>query len=87
MAPLVPELSALPISGTVDGELAERARHARASMSLDAYSHVMPLDEIASEQLQSVLVVETLDRGTRWCGLGVVSRAENAPRRRFRPSQ
>ena len=26
--------------------LAERAGHARASMSLDVYSHVMPLDEI-----------------------------------------
>jgi integrase len=28
-------------------ELADRAGHARASMSLDVYSHVMPLDEVA----------------------------------------
>lgn len=27
-------------------ELAERVGHARASMSLDVYSHVMPLDEL-----------------------------------------
>jgi integrase len=32
-------------SGVVARELAERAGHARASMSLDVYSHVMPLDE------------------------------------------
>jgi integrase len=32
--------------GVVAKELAERAGHARASMSLDIYSHVMPLDEV-----------------------------------------
>jgi integrase len=31
-------------------ELAERAGHARASMSLDVYSHVMPLEEVAWER-------------------------------------
>jgi hypothetical protein len=32
-------------------ELAERAGHARASMSLDVYSHVMPPDEVRAEAL------------------------------------
>jgi hypothetical protein len=36
-------------------ELAERAGHARPSMSLDVYSHVMPPDEIASERFLSLL--------------------------------
>jgi integrase len=31
-------------------ELADRAGHARASMSLDVYSHVMPLEEVTVEQ-------------------------------------
>jgi len=35
--------------------LAERAGHARASMSLDVYSHVMPLDEVLLEQLQAAV--------------------------------
>ena len=36
-------------------ELAERAGHARASMSLDVYSHVMPPDEVASERLFALI--------------------------------
>ena len=36
--------------------LAERVGHARASMTLDVYSHVMPLEEIAVERLQTLLV-------------------------------
>ena len=35
--------------------LAERVGHARASMTLDVYSHVMPLDEVAIEQFAAVL--------------------------------
>ena len=37
-------------SGVPARELAERAGHARPSMSLDVYSHVMPPDEIASDR-------------------------------------
>jgi integrase len=36
-------------------ELAERVGHARASMSLDVYSHVMPLDEVMVEQCVAIL--------------------------------
>jgi integrase len=36
-------------------ELAERAGHARASMTLDVYSHVMPLDEASQEDLVRML--------------------------------
>ena len=36
-------------------ELAERAGHARPSMSLDVYSQVMPPDEIDSERFLSLL--------------------------------
>jgi integrase len=36
-------------------QLAERVGHARASMTLDVYSHVMPLDEVASERLDALL--------------------------------
>jgi integrase len=32
-------------------ELADRVGHARASMSLDVYSHVMPLEELRPEEL------------------------------------
>jgi integrase len=39
-------------SGVVARELAERAGHARASMSLDVYSHVMPLDELGIDDLR-----------------------------------
>lgn len=42
-------------SGVVARELAERAGHARASMSLDVYSHVMPLDEVPEDRVQAVL--------------------------------
>lgn len=34
-------------------ELAARAGHSRASMTLDVYSHVMPLDECALEELKT----------------------------------
>ena len=42
-------------SGVVARELAERAGHARASMSLDVYSHVMPLDEVGEERFEALL--------------------------------
>ena len=42
-------------SGVPARELAERAGHARPSMSLDVYSHVMPPDEITSERFLSLL--------------------------------
>jgi len=42
-------------SGVPARELAERAGHARASMSLDVYSHVMPPDEVDSGTLQPLL--------------------------------
>jgi hypothetical protein len=34
----------------------QRAGHSRPSMSLDVYTHVMPVEEIAEEQLAAVLV-------------------------------
>jgi hypothetical protein len=40
----------------VDRELAERAGHARPSMSLDVYSHVMPPAEVASERILALIV-------------------------------
>jgi integrase len=40
-------------------QLAERAGHARASMSLDTYSHVMPLEEITAEQFTALLYSRT----------------------------
>ena len=42
-------------SGIPARELAERAGHARASMSLDVYSHVMPPDEVAAEKFLVLL--------------------------------
>jgi hypothetical protein len=42
-------------SGVPARELAERAGHARASMSLDVYSHVMPPDEVANERLLALI--------------------------------
>jgi integrase len=42
-------------SGVPARELAERAGHARASMSLDVYSHVMPPDELSPEQFTGLL--------------------------------
>ncbi|MBA2359398.1 MAG: site-specific integrase [Actinobacteria bacterium] len=42
-------------SGVPARELAERAGHARPSMSLDVYSHVMPPDEIAADKFLLLL--------------------------------
>ena len=42
-------------SGVPARELAERAGHAKASMSLDIYSHVMPPDEVAEKGLAALL--------------------------------
>jgi len=42
-------------SGVPARELAERAGHARPSMSLDVYSHVMPPDELASERVLALV--------------------------------
>jgi integrase len=42
-------------SGVPARELAERMGHAKASMSLDVYSHVMPSDEVTSERFLSLL--------------------------------
>jgi integrase len=42
-------------SGVPARELAERAGHARPSMSLDVYSHVMPADEILAERLLTLI--------------------------------
>ena len=42
-------------SGVPARELAERAGHARPSMSLDVYSHVMPPDEVASERFLALI--------------------------------
>jgi integrase len=39
--------------------LAERVGHARASMTLDTYSHVMPLEEITVEQFAALLYSRT----------------------------
>jgi len=44
-------------SGVPARELAERAGHARPSMSLDVYSHVMPPDELASERFLALISV------------------------------
>jgi integrase len=46
-------------SGVPARELAERAGHARPSMSLDVYSHVMPADEIAAGSLLPLLTERT----------------------------
>ena len=45
-------------SGIPARELAERAGHARPSMSLDVYSHVMPPDELAPERVMYLLTDE-----------------------------
>jgi integrase len=42
-------------SGVPARELAERAGHARPSMSLDVYSHVMPPDEVSSERFLALI--------------------------------
>lgn len=44
-------------AGVPAKQLAERAGHARASLTLDVYSHVMPLDEAATESLSRLLVM------------------------------
>ena len=36
-------------------EVADLAGHSRASESLDTYSHVMPLDELAAERLRALM--------------------------------
>jgi hypothetical protein len=38
-------------SGVVARELAERSGHSRASITLDVYSHVMPLEEASVKTL------------------------------------
>ena len=42
-------------SGIPARELAERAGHSRPSMSLDTYTHVMPVEEIREERLAALL--------------------------------
>jgi integrase len=42
-------------SGVPARELAERAGHARPSMSLDVYSHVMPADEVQPDKFMSLI--------------------------------
>jgi integrase len=42
-------------SGVPARELAERAGHARPSMSLDVYSHVMPADEIDGARFHTTI--------------------------------
>jgi integrase len=41
--------------GVTAKELAGRIGHARASMSLDVYSHVMPLDEVPTERFSALI--------------------------------
>jgi len=43
-------------SGVPASEPAERAGHARPSMCLDVYSHLMPADDVAQERVQALLV-------------------------------
>jgi integrase len=43
-------------AGVPARELAERAGHSRASMTLDVYSHVMPVAEVPEERISAVLV-------------------------------
>lgn len=45
-------------SGVPARELAERAGHSKPSMSLDVYTHVMPVAEIEAKQLVSALLPE-----------------------------
>jgi integrase len=42
-------------SGVPARELAERAGHARPSMSLDVYSHVMPPDEVSVKRFLALI--------------------------------
>lgn len=48
-------LSLWHASGVLARELAERAGHSRPSMSLDVYTHVMPVGEVASERFLDLL--------------------------------
>jgi integrase len=50
-------------SGVVARELAERAGHARPSMSLDVYSHVMPLDEVAPDRFAALIGADPQGEG------------------------
>jgi integrase len=43
-------------SGVPARELAERAGHSKPSMSLDVYTHVMPVAELEEEKLRAALV-------------------------------
>ena len=43
--------------GVPAAELAARAGHSRASMTLDHYSHVMPLEEAPHEALKALAVM------------------------------
>jgi integrase len=43
-------------SGVPARELAERAGHSRPSMSLDTYTHVMPVAEVAEKRFAALLV-------------------------------
>jgi integrase len=45
-------------SGVPARELAERAGHSKPSMSLDVYTHVMPVDEVPTERFLSLLTAE-----------------------------
>jgi integrase len=45
-------------SGVPARELAERAGHSKPSMSLDVYTHVMPVAEVADERFLSLLADE-----------------------------
>ena len=43
-------------AGVPARELAERAGHSKPSMSLDIYTHVMPVKEVPEERFTAVLV-------------------------------
>jgi len=45
-------------SGVPARELAERAGHSKPSMSLDVYSHVMPVAEVAQDRLVGALTAD-----------------------------
>jgi hypothetical protein len=53
-------------SGVPARELAERAGHARPSMSVDVYSHVMPPDEIPAERVLALLTDEECPAANRY---------------------
>jgi integrase len=45
-------------SGVVARDLAERAGHAKASMSLDVYSHIMPTTEVPEDHLTALFATK-----------------------------